>query len=106
MYRDEHGLWNGVRWSGERASLLPLGETDKKKALTKLKRTGDPRASSSTIATLIEFGAHPTSTRDSPGSVLIQNQQRASALKIYQGYAVLGPNRVPAIGRSYFSCLA
>jgi hypothetical protein len=27
------------------------------------------------------------------GSIVIQNQQRASALKIYQGYAVLGPNR-------------
>ena len=33
----EHGVWNGVRWSGERASLLPLGETDKKKGLTKLR---------------------------------------------------------------------
>ena len=33
-------------------------------------RTTDPRASSSTIATFIEFGAHATSTRDSPEASL------------------------------------
>jgi hypothetical protein len=38
MYRDEHGVWNGVRWDGERASLFALGETDQKMARAKLLR--------------------------------------------------------------------
>ena len=36
MYRDEYGVWNGVRWNGQRASLFTLGETDEKKAMAKL----------------------------------------------------------------------
>jgi hypothetical protein len=38
MYRDEHGVWNGVRWNDERASLFALCEADEKKAMTKLMR--------------------------------------------------------------------
>ena len=38
MYRDENGVWNGVRWNGQRAALLALSETDEKKALVKLLR--------------------------------------------------------------------
>jgi hypothetical protein len=30
MYRDEHGVWNGVRWNGQCASVLALCETDEK----------------------------------------------------------------------------
>ena len=33
MYRDEHGVWNGVRWDGQRASSFTLGETDEKKGV-------------------------------------------------------------------------
>src|SRR5262249_53084171 len=33
MCRDEHGLWNGVRWNGQRASVFTLCETDEKKAM-------------------------------------------------------------------------
>jgi hypothetical protein len=36
MYRDEHGLWDGVKWDGQSASFFALGETDEAKALTKL----------------------------------------------------------------------
>src|SRR6516225_6017642 len=36
MYRDEHGVWNGVRWNGQRASVFALGETDERKAMAKL----------------------------------------------------------------------
>jgi hypothetical protein len=25
MYRDEHGVWDGVRWSGQHSSFLALG---------------------------------------------------------------------------------
>ena len=38
MYRDEHGVWNGVRWNGQRASVFDLRETDEKKAMAKLLR--------------------------------------------------------------------
>src|SRR5262249_55579112 len=38
MYRDEHGVWNGVRWNGQRASFFALCETDEKKAMVKLLR--------------------------------------------------------------------
>jgi len=38
MYRDEHGVWNGVRWNGQCASALALCETDEKKAMAKLLR--------------------------------------------------------------------
>jgi hypothetical protein len=38
MYRNEHGVWNGVRWNGQRASFLALCETDEKKAMAKLLR--------------------------------------------------------------------
>jgi hypothetical protein len=38
MYRDEHGVWNGVRWDGQRASFFTLSKTDEKKAMAKLLR--------------------------------------------------------------------
>jgi len=38
MYRDEHGVWNGSRWDGQRASFFALCETDEKKAMAKLRR--------------------------------------------------------------------
>ena len=38
MYLDEHGVWNGVRWNGQRASVFALCETDEKKAMVKLMR--------------------------------------------------------------------
>ena len=38
MHRDEHGVWNGVRWNGQRASVFDLRETDEKKAMAKLLR--------------------------------------------------------------------
>ena len=38
MYRDEHAVWNGVRWNGQRASVFDLRETDEKKAMAKLLR--------------------------------------------------------------------
>ena len=38
MYRDGQGGWNGVRWSGQRASVFALCETDEKKAMAKLLR--------------------------------------------------------------------
>ena len=37
-YRDEHRVWNGVRWNGQCASVLALCETDEKKAMAKLLR--------------------------------------------------------------------
>jgi hypothetical protein len=36
MYRDEHGVWNGVRWNGQRVCVLALCEADEKKAMAKL----------------------------------------------------------------------
>ena len=38
MYRDEHGVWNGIRWNAQRASFFALCETDEKKAMAKLMR--------------------------------------------------------------------
>jgi hypothetical protein len=38
MYRDEHGVWNDIRWNGQRASIFALCETDEKKAMAKLLR--------------------------------------------------------------------
>jgi hypothetical protein len=38
MYRDEHGVWNGVRWNGQRAPFFALCETDERKAMSKLLR--------------------------------------------------------------------
>jgi hypothetical protein len=35
VYRDEHGVWNGVRWNGQRAFVFALCETDEKKAMAK-----------------------------------------------------------------------
>jgi hypothetical protein len=36
MYPDEHGVWNSIRWNGQRASFFALCETDEKKAMAKL----------------------------------------------------------------------
>jgi hypothetical protein len=33
MYRDEHGVWNGLRWNGQGVSVLALCEADEKKAM-------------------------------------------------------------------------
>src|SRR6516225_5456098 len=38
MYRDEDGVWNGVSWNGQRASIFTQCETDEKKAMAKLLR--------------------------------------------------------------------
>jgi hypothetical protein len=38
MYRDEHEVWNGVRWNGQRASFFALSESDERKAMVKLLR--------------------------------------------------------------------
>ena len=38
MYRDEHGVWSGVRWNGQRVCVLALCEADEKKAMAKLMR--------------------------------------------------------------------
>jgi hypothetical protein len=35
MYRDEHGIWNRVRWDSQHASVFALCETDEKKATDK-----------------------------------------------------------------------
>jgi hypothetical protein len=37
MYRDEHGVWDGVRWDGQHPSFFALGEADEKKAMEKLR---------------------------------------------------------------------
>jgi hypothetical protein len=34
-YRDENGVWDGVRWSGQHSSFLALGERDEGKAMEK-----------------------------------------------------------------------
>jgi hypothetical protein len=36
MYRDEHGVWDGVRWDGQTAWFFAIRETDKEKALGRL----------------------------------------------------------------------
>jgi hypothetical protein len=38
MYRDEHGVWNGIRWNERHASVFALCEIDEKKAMAKLMR--------------------------------------------------------------------
>ena len=38
MYRDQDGVWNGIRWNGQCASVFALFETDEKKAMAKLMR--------------------------------------------------------------------
>ena len=38
MYRNEHGVWSGVRWNGQRVCVLALCEADEKKAMAKLMR--------------------------------------------------------------------
>jgi hypothetical protein len=37
MYRDENGIWDGVRWDGQHPAFFALGETDEGKALAKLR---------------------------------------------------------------------
>ena len=37
MYRDEHGVWDGVRWDGQTASFFAIRETDEERAMGKLK---------------------------------------------------------------------
>ncbi|MBV8350934.1 MAG: hypothetical protein JOZ21_01490 [Verrucomicrobia bacterium] len=32
MRRDEHGVWDGVRWDGKHAAFFAVGETDEMKA--------------------------------------------------------------------------
>jgi hypothetical protein len=36
MYRDENGVWDGVRWDGQYPSFFALGETDEGKARARL----------------------------------------------------------------------
>jgi hypothetical protein len=38
MYRDENGVWDGVRWDGQHPAFFALGETDEGKAMVKLRR--------------------------------------------------------------------
>jgi hypothetical protein len=35
IYRDQNGVWDGVRWSGQHSSFLALGERDEGKAMEK-----------------------------------------------------------------------
>jgi hypothetical protein len=37
MYRDENGVWDGVRWNGQSASFFALRETDDELARQKLR---------------------------------------------------------------------
>jgi hypothetical protein len=36
MHRDEHGVWNGVRWNGRRASVFALCESEDELARKRL----------------------------------------------------------------------
>jgi hypothetical protein len=36
MYRDEHGVWNGVGWNGQRASFFTLRGTEEELARKRL----------------------------------------------------------------------
>jgi hypothetical protein len=36
MYRDENGVWDGIRWDGEHPSFFAMREADEKKARVKL----------------------------------------------------------------------
>jgi hypothetical protein len=38
IYRDENGVWDGLRWDGKTALFFALGETDEKKVTKKLWR--------------------------------------------------------------------
>jgi hypothetical protein len=40
MYKDENGLWDGIRWDGQHPSFFALGETDEKRAREKLRGGG------------------------------------------------------------------
>src|SRR5262245_34744089 len=42
VYRDEHGVWDGVRWDGQTAAFFALGETDEKRAM-KMLRNAAPK---------------------------------------------------------------
>jgi hypothetical protein len=35
-YRDESGVWDGIRWDGQTASFFAMREADEKKARVKL----------------------------------------------------------------------
>jgi hypothetical protein len=37
MYRDENGVWEGVRWDGQHPSFFAISETDEGKAMEKLR---------------------------------------------------------------------
>ena len=37
MYRDERGVWDGVRWDGQHAVFFALGESDEGQARRKLR---------------------------------------------------------------------
>ena len=37
MYRNENGVWDGIRWDGQTASFSAVGETDDKKARERLR---------------------------------------------------------------------
>jgi hypothetical protein len=36
IYRDEEGVWDGVRWDGRTAAFFAIRETDEEKAMEKL----------------------------------------------------------------------
>ncbi len=36
MYRDENGVWDGVRWDGQHPAFFAIGEKDEGKAMRKL----------------------------------------------------------------------
>jgi hypothetical protein len=36
MYRDENGIWDGVRWDGQHPSFFAIREMDEVKAMEKL----------------------------------------------------------------------
>jgi hypothetical protein len=40
MYKDENGVWDGIRWDGQHPSFFALGETDEKRAREKLRGGG------------------------------------------------------------------
>jgi hypothetical protein len=37
LYRDEHGVWDGIRWNGKTVAFVALGETDEKRAMKMLR---------------------------------------------------------------------
>jgi hypothetical protein len=38
LYRDQHGVWSGIRWDGQPCGITAVGETDEKRAMAKLLR--------------------------------------------------------------------